>query len=59
MTNSIKSFVHDPTYTSSNEETFLQDFLELLDSLKLLENIEYMFPLYYMHSYMFNNNTNN
>ena len=39
--NMHQPFVHDPLTTISNEETFLQDFLE---------NLEEMFPRYHMHS---------
>ena len=40
---SKQSFIPDPLTTTSNEETFFQDFLE---------NLEEMFPRYYnyMHS---------
>ena len=38
---SIGLRVHDPLTYTNIEETFLQDFLE---------NLEEMFPLYYLHS---------
>ena len=47
MTTSIQSFVHD-LLTTTSWETFLQDS-EAFAS-ELLENLEEMFPLYYMHS---------
>ena len=39
------TFVHAPHFTISDEETFLQELL--------LENIEEMFPRYYIHGDMF------
>ena len=45
MTNHMQSFIHDPHSTSSNKETFLQDFLVILKrSSELLNNLEEMFP---------------
>ena len=48
MNNSVPSCVQDSHSTSSNEETFLQDFVE---------NLEEMFPQYYMNSDMFEPST--
>ena len=39
----MKSFVHDPQVTTNNEETFLQNFLVILNS-----SHEEMFPWYYI-----------
>ena len=50
MTHSIESFVYVLLAFTSNEETFLQDFLEIRIASEFLENHEEMFPRYYMHS---------
>ena len=51
MTNSIILFVHHPT-TISNELETVSSSLEVFAS-ELPENLEEMFPQYYMHSDMF------
>ena len=43
-TTSIQLVVHDSLTNTGNEETFFQDFLELI------ENLEEMSPHYYIHS---------
>ena len=48
----IQSFVYDAPTTTSNRETFCQTILEIwkYSFPKFLENIEEMFPRYYIHS---------
>ena len=48
----LQSFPHGPmTITSSSDyETFLQDFLETLKDI--LEKLKEMFPRYYKHNYV-------
>ena len=52
---SIEPCFHDPHTTVSNEDIFLQNFLAIVKqkSSELVENIESMFSLYYMHGYIF------
>ena len=49
----IVIYVSDPPSTVSKEDTFQKDYLAILKyslHMQLLENLEEMFPLYYMHS---------
>ena len=50
MTTSSTLAINDVLTTISTQETFLQDFLEILKCPPLLENLKKMFPGYYTHN---------